>query len=118
VKCVLNKKLYKKFHSSIKRSILDRVLYDNYQRSIIRKDLNHVFYEATKENLEFWLKTKKYTYKNMIFSSYAELLENLCIETKSTKCRNIIKDFLNKSGLLKNQHKKNIVKIINREWIN
>ena len=114
-KCVLNKKLYHVYYPSIKLCILKKKLYDNYVRDMIRKDYNFVFQFIIKENYLFWLKTKKCFHKNKIFSTYLELLENLCIENQSTKCRN---EILLKSGLSKNQHKKNIVKTINREWSN
>ena len=117
-KCVLNKKLYKNYHVCIKSYISSRGLFDNYIRDIIRKDLDYVFFYIAKENCGLWLKAKKCTYKNKIFPTYSKLLENLCIETESTKCRNIMNEALNKSGLNKNQHKKNIVKSIDREWIN
>jgi hypothetical protein len=117
-KCVLNKSLYRKYHSCIKPFISSRGLFDNYIRDIIRKDLDFVFFHIAKENYTLWLKAKKCTYKNKIFSNYMELLENLCIETESTKCRNIMNEAPNKSGLHKNQHKNNIVKSIDREWIN
>jgi len=118
VKCILNNKFYKKFHCYIKPHILNAGLYDNYIRHLIRRDSEYVFYQTANENIVSWCKTKKYIHKNKSFSNYVDLLENLCLETESTKCRNIIKYMLNKSGLFKNQHKKKIVKIINREWIN
>lgn len=114
-KCLLNKKLYNLHHPVIKLCILKKKLYDNYVRDMIRKDYEFVFNFIIRENYFFWIKPKKCFHKNKIFSTYLELLENLCIETESTKCRN---EILCKSGLSKNQHKKNIVKTINRTWRN
>lgn len=118
VKIFLNKTFYIKHHLSIKPIIIKKNAYDNYIRDIIRKDLDFVFYKISLENRKIWVKSKKFTYKNKIFVNYMHLLENLCIETESTKCRNIILFFLKKSGLSKNQHKNKIAKVIKREWSN
>jgi hypothetical protein len=117
-KCVLNKKLYQKYHSCVKPYLSSKGLYDNYIRDIVRKDFVYVFNEILKENLQYWLKTKKCHYKNLIFPNYLTFLNKFCIEFKSTKCRKVMSELLIESGLGKNQHKKNIVKSINREWIN
>jgi hypothetical protein len=117
-KCVLNKKLYQKYHSCIKPYLSSKGLYENYIRDIIRKDFDYVFNEILKENLQYWLKTKKCHYKNLIFPNYLTFLNKFCIEFKSSTCRNIIIEVLSKSGLSKNQHKNNIVKSISREWKN
>ena len=117
-KMVLSKTLYNKYHSCVKRSITSLNLYDNYVRDMIRQDFSFIFHSICTENLKSWFKPKKCTYKNKTFASYFDLLENLCIETDSTKCRNVLKEVFENSGLSKNRHKKNIVKIIKREWTN
>jgi len=113
-----NKTLYLKFHKYLKPRLSQNNLYDSYIRSIIRNDLDFVFIQIFKENYDYWIKSKKYTYKNKSFSNYLYLLEQLCIETESTKCRNKIRIFLEQSGLLKNQHKNKISKVIKRQWTN
>lgn len=118
VKIFLNKTLYLKHHALIKPIIDKKNAYDNYIRDIIRKDLDFVFHKISLEHWKVWVKNKKFTYKNKIFTNYIHLLENLCIETESTKCRNIILFFLEKSGLSKNQHKNKVAKVIKREWSN
>lgn len=117
-KIFFNKPLYIKFHKCLKSVLLRNNLYDSYIRSIIRSDLDFVFGQIFTENCEYWIKCKKYTYKNKTFSNYMYLLEQLCIETESTKCRNKIRFFLEQSGLLKNQHKNKISKVIKRQWTN
>jgi hypothetical protein len=118
VKCILNKKLFLQYHSDIKALIMKRNMYDNYLRYIIRNDYSFVFQYISKENASLWMKEKKYSYKNKIFHTYANFLEYLCIDNRSTNCRNILKTLCDNSGLSKNQHKKNIVKSINKEWSN
>lgn len=117
-KIFFNKPLYLRFHKYLKPFLLQKNLYDSYIRFIIRKDLVFVFIEIFLENCEYWIKCKKYTYKNKTFSNYMYLLEQLCIETESTKCRNKIRFFLEQSGLLKNQHKNKTSKVIKRQWTN
>lgn len=114
----LSKTLYLKFHKYLKPHILRNNLYDSYIRSMIRNDLDFVFRQIFIENYDYWIKSKKYTYKNKSFSNYLYLLEQLCIETESTKCRNKIRIFLEQSGLFKNQHKNKISKVIKRQWTN
>jgi hypothetical protein len=117
-KMVLSKTLYNKHHSCVKRSITTLNLYDNYVRDMIRQDFSFIFNSICTENLKYWIKPKKCTYKNKTFATYSDLLENLCFETNSTKCRNELKEVFENAGLSKNRHKKNIVKIIKREWTN
>jgi hypothetical protein len=119
VKAFLNKTFYKKYHNLITRRIEKRNLYDNFIRSVTRQDLEFVFWQAITEKINVWLKPKKHIYKNKKFSNYAEQIESLCIETESTKCRSIMQEVFEGVALMsKNQHKKNIVKFIKREWTN
>jgi len=117
-KMLLSKTLYNKYNFCAKRAIACSNLYDNYVRDMIRLDFSFIFHSICTENLKSWFKPKKCTYKNKTFATYSDLLENLCIETDSTKCRNVLKEVFENSGLSKNRHKKNIVKIIKREWTN
>lgn len=118
VKVFLNKNSYKIYHSLIKIKLVEQNLYDSYIRDVIRNDYNFLFLEICLENTAIWVKPKKCTYKNKMFSTYSDLLENLCIESQSTRCRNILQEIFYISALSKNRHKKNIPKIIKREWIN
>ena len=102
----------------IKKYIIKSDQYENYLRYIIRNDYNIVFQRVINENGLLWLKYKKHVFKKSVYTNYVYLLEKLCIDFESTKCRNILNDFLYKSGFSKNQHKKNMVKLINKEWSN
>ena len=118
IKLFLSKTLYNKFHILIKKYIIKSDQYENYLRYIIRNDYNIVFQRVINENGLLWLKYKKHVFKKSVYTNYVYLLEKLCIDFESTKCRNILNDFLYKSGFSKNQHKKNMVKLINKEWSN
>jgi len=115
VSVFLDKKSYIENHFTIKKYIL-KDQYENYIRSMIRQDNHFVFENLLRENFDKWLLYKKYTYKITIFSNYIYFLLEYCIENKSDNCKNIINEYLKKSGLSKNQHKKNTHK--NIRWTN
>ena len=115
IKVYLNKKYYIKYHKHIKHKFIN---YDGYLRNIVRNDCDFIFQQTCSENMKKWLLIKQYKYKNKVFSNYVYLLEHLCIETESTKCRNILHFYIKKSGLNKNQHKKKVSKVIQKEWSN
>lgn len=113
----LNKKYYFKYHKHIKQWI-PREIYENYLRDMVRNDNHFVFDFLIKENSKIWqnIKKYKYKYKNTFYSDYIRFLDAFCIENESTKCRNLLQFFLHKSGLSKNQHKKNTT--TNIRWTN
>jgi len=108
VLCFLNKKYYVKYHKYVKDWVA-KELYENYLRDTVRRDNDFVFNFLVKENYKKWLKIRKYRYKNIIYGNYICFMESFCIENQSTNCRNSLKEFLNKTGLSKNQHKKNTI---------
>lgn len=108
VLCFLNKKYYVKYHKYIKDWVA-KELYENYLRDMVRRDNEFVFNFLVKENYKRWLQIRKYRYKNIIYGNYICFMESFCIENQSTNCRNSLKEFLNKTGLSKNQHKKNTI---------
>jgi hypothetical protein len=111
----LNKQYYVKYHKHIKLFI-SKAQYDNYIRDTLRRDNDFVFNFLLKENHNVWLNIRKYKYANMNYGNYFCFIDKFCIDNESTKCRNLLKDYLNKTGLSKNQHKKNT--ITNIIWTN
>jgi hypothetical protein len=111
----LNKQYYKQYHKQFK-NLIPRGLYENYVRDMLRKDNDFVFRFVIKENFKIWEKIKKYNYSKTEYGSYFCFIDKYCINNGSTKCRNVLNDFLHKSGLSKNQHKKNNIK--NIIWTN
>jgi hypothetical protein len=111
----LNKQYYVKYHKHIKLFI-SKEQYDNYIRDTLRRDNDFVFNFLLKENHNVWLNIRKYKYANMNYGNYFCFIDKFCIDNESTKCRNLLKDYLNKTGLSKNQHKKNT--ITNIIWTN
>lgn len=98
----------------IVKSLIPKTQYENYIRDMIRKDCSFVFKLLLEENFNKWLNLKKYIYKYIVFDNYIYFLQNYCIENDSTKCRNVMQQFLKDTGLSKNQHKKNTIKNIKR----
>jgi hypothetical protein len=111
----LNKKNYIKYHAELKR-LISKSQYENYIRDMLRRDNDFIFSFLLKENCKTWLNIRKYKYSNVNYGNYFCFIDKFCIDNESTKCRNMLKEFLNKTGLSKNQHKKNT--ITNIIWTN
>jgi hypothetical protein len=110
---ITNRENYVLYHKLLKPSIIN---YENYIRDTIRRDNYFVFEIILEENFHKWWNIYNYTYKNMIFKNYLYFTNHYCIENDSSKCRNIVINFLKNHGFDKNLHKKNIVKYI--RWKN
>tara|TARA_Y100000389_G_C17191350_1_gene379011 strand:- start:247 stop:582 length:336 start_codon:yes stop_codon:yes gene_type:complete len=85
VKYLLNKTYYKKYHkfASFFRG-------DGYIKFVIRNDMTFIFNELLNTNIEKWEKKKKIMYKNKKYMSFIKYINQLLIEYKSNKCRNIL----------------------------
>jgi hypothetical protein len=94
------------------RHIIPSIKFENYIRNIIYRDFDFVFQQIVKENYLKWFEIKHYIYKNVIYKNYIYFIKGFCIENNSEKCRFFLNEFLEKLGLCKNQHKKNIIKHI------
>jgi len=112
---LLNKESYVKYHKHIKQFI-SKKQYDNYIRDMLRRDNDFVFSFLIKENQKMWLNIRKYKYSGASYGNYFCFIDKFCVDNESTKCRNFLKEYLNKTGLCKNQHKKNT--ITNIIWTN
>jgi len=116
VKIFLNKNLYVQNHYVLQKYIIKGSM-ENYIRDVLRRDNEFVFTQILNENYSKWIfNLKKYNYKNTIYNNYLSFVTDFCLMNGSTKCRNIINDFLQKHELCKNQHKKNPVR--NIRWRN
>jgi hypothetical protein len=58
------------------------------------------------------IKNRNYLNKDCIYYNYLVFLNSYCIDHNSYKCKIIIQEILEKLGLSKNQHKKNLIKYI------
>jgi hypothetical protein len=111
----VNRENYINNHCLI-RYLVPRIKFENYIRNILYRDFDFVFQQVIQENYLKWLQIKQYIYKNNIYKNYIYFIKGFCIENNSEKCRNVLNIFLEKLGLCKNQHKKNVIKHI--RWKN
>ena len=116
----LNRSYYELYHPSIKNYLCNiKHQYDNYVRDIVRRDNSFVFSQVLKENYRHWLHFHNYYYKEKMYINYLYFLIDYCLVYESNKCRQLIQSTLYGSNVVsKNQHKKNLVKIIKRKWMN
>jgi len=94
------------------RNLIPNIKFENYIRNFVYRDFDFVFHQIVKENYLKWIEIKNYIYKNNIYKNYIYFIKGFCIENNSEKCRVFLYEFLEKLGLCKNQHKKNIIKHI------
>ena len=114
----LNKIYYELHHPSIKLHICHKTQqYHSYIRDIIRRDNSFSFSYILKENLRSWLHMHSYHYKNKSYINYLYYLLDYCCLYDSSKCKELIDNIIFDS-MSKNLHKKNLVKIIKRKWMN
>ena len=106
-----NKKKYTLNHYLIK-DLIPIMNYELYIRNIVYRDFYFVFTQIIQENYLKWFDMKQYMYKNVIYKNYIYFIKDFCIQNNSENCRIILNNFLDKLGLCKNQHKKNINKHI------
>ena len=85
VKCLLSSKSYNKYK---------RFTFDTYVRRLIKKDMYYVFAFVLKNNMKQWCKMKKTRYKNFNYKSKLLFYSFYCIECKSNKCLQKIKDYI------------------------
>lgn len=96
-----NKENYLKYHYLLKIK-----LREHYIRNIIRRDYDFVFERILNEKYKKWIMLKQYMYKNIIYGNYIYFLKDYCLTNESNKCRIILNQFLENTGLCKNQNKK------------
>jgi hypothetical protein len=107
----VNREKYTNLHYLIRYKI-PSINFEKYIRNILYRDFDFVFQQILQENYLKWLDIKEYFYKNATYKNYIYFIKAFCIENNSEKCRILLNVFLEKLGLCKNQHKKNIIKHI------
>jgi len=90
---------------------------DHYIKIIIKNRYDYIFSLLIREKYNHWVKIKKYKFRGYRYNTYIDLLDQLCIEYQSTKCRNSIQSYEKNNGFLrKNKYKK--MRRINNIWSN
>jgi len=108
-----NKASYAAYHLQVRTLLYN---YESYIREVVKRDYSFIFDILIRENIQKWINTKKYLYKNVIYASYIYFIWNYCLEQHSQLCQIALSNFLKQHGLCQNQHKKNITKHI--RWKN
>lgn len=87
-----------------------------YITKIIKKDLNFIFNILLEIRFKMWYKAWKIKYKGSVLPCFIELLNYICIDNKSDRCRKLIQTKLKENGIRKKKHKR--IRIINNTWSN
>mgnify|MGYP006188303227 CR=1 FL=1 len=107
----------KKYRLKNEKISYKKGLLDNYIKKIIINNYDYIFSLLIQEKYIHWIKIKRYNYKGYKYKSYIDLLDQLCIESQSTTCRNCLLSYEKENGLLrKNKYKK--MRSINNIWSN
>ncbi len=121
-KFLTNKRDYIKYKTEILHSLKNqpikpkKILSKAYMVNIIRNDYYFILNIILNHKFDSWYKPWKIRYKEAVLPCFIELLNYVCIEYKSTKCRNIIKERLKKKGIRKNKYKRIIIR--KHKWNN
>lgn len=93
------------------------LILDSYIKKIIMKGFDYIFQLLINEKYYHWKKIKRYRYKAYLFDTYVDVLNYLCIELDSTKCRILLMSYEKKNDVVrKNKYKK--MRRINNKWSN
>ena len=113
VKVFWNKTMYEANHKLVIQFLSNQNKnIEEYIRAIIRKDCDYVFSHLLVDNLSRWQNLRNYLNRDCIYKNYLVFLNSYCIDHDSMKCKKILEEILEKLGLSKNQHKKNLIKYI------
>jgi hypothetical protein len=104
-KTFLTRKNYCENHHLVK-SYINKRQYENYIRCMVRQDNSFVFSFLMNENIIIWGRIYNYLYKDYTYSNYLLFLHEYCIENESTRCREIVDNYIEILRLTKNRHKK------------
>ena len=111
----LNATYYDKYKHLIKH-LIPEDRFEDYIRDTVRRDNSFVLEHIVRENIERWVKLKRWRYKNMVFSDYLHFIYNYSIETESHKSRKLI-DTIATELFGKKWHKKNGIRYIRTKWM-
>jgi hypothetical protein len=105
IKCLLSAKNYEKYNKyhleymdefvyGNKLKLGKKFTFDTYVRRLIKNDNYYVFKFVLLDNFKIWKKMKKKRYKNFNYKSKLLFYSFYCIENKSNKCLEKIKEYL------------------------
>lgn len=111
----LNKENYNK-HNKVIRSMIHPSRFEDYIRDIVRSNNVFVLRHIIVENINRWIKMKRWRYKNIIYYDYIHFIFNYAIENSAYKSRDLIDEVATQVFGIK-WHKKNGIKYIRTKWM-
>ena len=112
----LNKSNYIKYNYIIK-SMIHTSRFEDYIRDMVRNNNVFVLKHIIVENINRWVKMKRWRYKNIIYYDYIHFIFNYAIENNAYKSRELIDKVATQVFGVK-WHKKNGIKYIRTKWMN
>jgi hypothetical protein len=110
----LNKENYNKYQSCIRKQIPDS-LFESYIRVLVRKNHSFTLEHVVRENVQKWIRMKKYRYKNIIAPDYLHFIYYFAAEHKSRQSMKVI-DNVAREMIETKWHKRNGVRTIRTKW--
>jgi hypothetical protein len=104
----LNKEYFKKYHYLLKNNIINNKTED-YIRDTIKRDNDFIFNQLFIENYNKWSKMYNYYYNSFEFYNYITFLCYFCEENGTSKCKNIIYNYLKINNIMKNPEKMRLI---------
>ena len=99
-------------------SRLSPTKFQSYVRNIIRNDYDFQLLYLLKQNFQKWNKQSSWKYKHHTFPSYMVFLKLLSIEYNSTRCRQLIDNYLKDNISLSKKKKHKKIRHKNIKWSN
>ena len=112
---LLNKENYNKYHSCIRKQI-SYTSFESYIRDLVRKNHSFTLKHVVRENIQKWLKMKKYQYKNIVAPDYLHFIYYFAGEHESRQSMETINNIA--CGMIGTKwHKRNGIRSIRTKWI-
>ena len=113
----LNKNLFSLHYPTV-LSTASATKFKSYVRNIIRNDYDFKLSHLLKLNYQKWNKQSSWKYKRHTFPSYMVFLKLLSTEYNSTRCRQLIDNYLKNDLSLSKKKKHKKIRHKNIKWSN
>jgi hypothetical protein len=110
----LNKENYNKYKSCIRKQIPDSS-FESYIRVLVRKNHAFTLEHVVRENIQKWIRMKKYRYKNIIAPDYLHFIYYFAAEHESRQSMKLI-DNIAREMIETKWHKRNGARTIRTKW--
>lgn len=94
------------------RQYIPKYKIEEYIRFMVRHDNDFVFYYLLVENEKKWIQMRDYYHRSCIYANYLYFLRSYALDNGSEKCYKILIEKFEELGLIKNQHKKNLIRYL------